>query len=116
VRLLADENLDPQVVQWLRRQGHDMLAISEFSPGTPDVEVAQVAAEQERAILTRDKDFGELVFRRALVVPGVVLIRYQSPSRAEYLVTFVALWPEVALHLNGNFVVVTDNSIRVRPL
>lgn len=116
MKLLADENLDPQVIEWLRRQGHDVLAIAEFAPGMPDLTVASVATEQARAIVTRDKDFGELVFRRALMVPGVVLIRYQSPSRAEYLATFIAQWSGIVLHLSGNFVVVTENSIRSRPL
>lgn len=116
MRLLADENIDPQVVAWLRSQGHDVLAITEFSRGAADTDIVVVANEQRRIIVTRDKDFGELVYRRALSVPGVVLMRYQSASRSEYLAIFATQWPSIAPHANDCFIVVTSKSIRIRPL
>ena len=116
MRLLADENIDPKVVEWLRAEGHDVLAIAEYSRGAADVDMLADANEQRRTIVTRDKDFGDLVYRRALPVPGVVLLRYQSASRSEYLSTFSAQWPSIAPHVHGHFIVVTNKSIRSRPL
>lgn len=90
MKLLADENIDPQIIEWLRAEGYDVFAIRENASGAADMDVLAVANEQSRAIITRDKDFGELVYRYSLPVPGVALMRYQSASRAEYLETFAA--------------------------
>lgn len=116
MRLLADENIDPALVAWLRTQGNDVLAIRELSCGAEDVDVLALANGQSRVILTRDKDFGELVYRHGLPVPGVVLVRFLASSRAEYLEVFAALWPLLIPHLQGHFIVITNKSLRIRPL
>jgi len=34
VKILADENIPPELVQWLREQGHDVVSIRETARGT----------------------------------------------------------------------------------
>jgi len=36
MHLLADENVDWLIVEWLRANGHDVLWIPEFAAGRPD--------------------------------------------------------------------------------
>ncbi len=47
----------------LWREGHDAVWMHGGAPGTPNVEVLARAQQEERAVVTFDKDFGELAFR-----------------------------------------------------
>lgn len=73
--LLADENIEQQIVQRLRQDGHQVLYVIEMEPSITDDVVLQRANEHHALLLTGDKDFGELVFRQGLVYSGVTLIR-----------------------------------------
>ena len=66
MRVLADENFPGPALAALRKAGWDVLSVAEECPGVPDEEVAALCANQQRILLTFDKDFGELVFRRGL--------------------------------------------------
>lgn len=75
MNLLADEGVDKPIVEQLRRDGHDVLYVAEMEPGIPDDIVLQRANERHALLITQDKDYGELVYRRGLVHLGVILIR-----------------------------------------
>lgn len=75
MRLLADECVDRRVCEGLRAAGHEVVEIATFRPGSSDVEVLAEAKRLGLVLLTRDKDFGELVVRHAAESCGVVLLR-----------------------------------------
>jgi predicted nuclease of predicted toxin-antitoxin system len=75
VRWLADECVAGTVVTRLREAGHDVTYMAELAPSTSDVDVIALAHREGRVLLTEDKDFGELVFRRNSPVRGLVLLR-----------------------------------------
>ena len=70
MNLVADEGVDRAVVERLRRDGHEVVYVAELSPSVADEEVLQEANARSAVLLTADKDFGELVFRRASYTPG----------------------------------------------
>ena len=70
MRLLINENIPLASVIALREAGHDVLSISEHSPGIPDELVMAIAHNEQRIVVTFDRDYGELVFRRRLPLPG----------------------------------------------
>jgi predicted nuclease of predicted toxin-antitoxin system len=81
MNLLADESVERQVVERLRRDGHAVLYVAEMEPGITDDLVLERANGAAALLLTADKDFGELVFReRKLSSSGVVLIRLAGLS------------------------------------
>lgn len=116
MNLLADEHIDAIVIAWLRDTGHDVLSVRETVPGASDFALTTIAYDESRAILTEDKDFGELVFRLGRPIPGLLLLRYQVRSRQEHIETFKYQWPSIAGRLSGKFIVATTRSIRVRAL
>lgn len=75
MNLVADESVDLPIVLRLRRDGHDVVAIAELSPGVTDDVVLQEANSHAAVLLTGDKDFGELVYRLKQLHHGVVLFR-----------------------------------------
>jgi len=82
MRWLADECVDAALVEHLRAAGHDVTYMAESAPGTTDRQAIDSAQAEGRILLTEDKDFGELVFRRMTAVPGLVLLRIDPKQRA----------------------------------
>lgn len=63
MKFLANENFPLPSINVLRSEGYDILNIAEVCPGISDVEVVQKAISENRAILTFDKDYGEIIFK-----------------------------------------------------
>lgn len=115
MKLVADESVDRPVVEALREAGHAVHAIAEVSPGVRDEVVLETAAGLGAVLLTADKDFGELVFRRRLSSAGVVLLRLSGlgPREKADLVKLVFSLHEPRLH--ATFTVVEPRALRIRP-
>jgi predicted nuclease of predicted toxin-antitoxin system len=115
VRLLADENVEQRVVARLADEGHDVVSMSDLAPGLSDREVLDVAARDGRVILTRDKDYGDLVVYEGCPTAGVVLVRLHMHAlqKAEHLCRVL---PALEGHIAGHFAVVTKQSVRLRLL
>lgn len=116
MRLCANENLPEECVLRLRQSGHDVLWIREASPGSPDADELTRAHEENRLLITFDKDFGELVFRRgAKASHGIVLFRIAQPSAAIVAARVAAVLASRD-DWSGHFSVVEELAIRMRPL
>lgn len=116
MRLCASENLPEDCVTRLRKDGHDVLWIRESAPGSPGLEVLTRAQAEGRLLITFDKDFGELVFRKgATASDGVVLFRLGQPS-AQAVASRVAAVLASRSDWRGQFSVVEESVIRMRQL
>ena len=63
MKLLLDENIDPQLIRFLTDLGHDVLSIPRnFQASLADPSVLRIAAHGSRTLSTYDRDFGSLVF------------------------------------------------------
>lgn len=83
MNLVADENIDIEIVRGLRDAGYDILSIAEDFFGISDEDVLEIANKHNAILLTGDKDFGELVFRKGKVTKGVILIRVLGVPQEE---------------------------------
>jgi len=116
MRLCANENVPGDCVVRLRQDGHDVLWIRETAPGIPDLFVLARALDEDRLLITFDKDFGELIFRRgAKASRGIILFHIAQPSSsavAERVATVLASRED----WSGQFSVVEDFAVRMRAL
>ena len=112
MRLLANENIPLPSVQALRRVGHDVVSISERFPGIPDEEVVRIARAENRIVVTFDRDYGELVFRRGLPVPAGILYLRFSPSMPEEVAAYVLRLVETGIALEGRFTTADRGGVR----
>jgi len=116
MRILADENLPGKAVQVLRDGGHDVLWIREASPGITDPEIMRIAVEEQRIIVTFDKDFGELaVTGQGQNPPAIILLRISKPSPASTAETISQILSSREDWL-GHLTVIDDTHIRMRGL
>lgn len=112
MRILADENFSGDTVEALRARGHDVAWVPEDAPSTGDEAILARAQEEDRVLVTFDKDFGELAVRRGLAAgSGVVLFRIRQLSSA--FVTGLALAAlESRTDWSGHFWVVEESRMR----
>jgi len=116
VRFLADECCDALLVDGLRQDAHDVLYVKEAAPGAADATVLQMAADQQRVLLTEDKDFGELVVRLKLPAYGIVLLRMNPADSSAKLARLRYLLLHQVHRLPGTFVVLDQKKVRFRSL
>lgn len=83
MRLLIDQDVYHFTILWLRQEGHNVVTAKELGMHrVEDEALLQKALELDRLFLTRDKDFGALVFLKAASSKGVIFLRI-TPSDFE---------------------------------
>ena len=116
MRFLADENRPGPAVAALRARGHDVLCITEATPGADDTVDLELAQRDRRVLVTADTDFGERAFRSGLPAQcGVVLIRldWAEPDGDNRAVATALSSRD---DWSGVFAVVERDRVRIRPL
>jgi len=114
--LLADENIDQRLVSSLRLAGIFVYSVAESSPGITDEEVMTLSENLSAMILTDDKDFGEIVFRKQMSCRGIVLLRLTGVDyscKADHVIRVIDRYGSEMI---GNFVVITAERVRIRKL
>ena len=116
MRWLADECVDASLVAFLRSNDHNVLYVAEAAAGFSDAEVIALALSENRLLLTEDKDFGDLVFRRERAVPGVVLMRVGPENPALKAMRLEAAIERHGEGLFGRYTVIEEGRFRSRRL
>ena len=116
MKLLTNENFPLLAVVALRDAGHDVLWARTDMAGKADDVILQRAQDEERVVVTFDKDFGELAFRWGLPAGcGVILFRLRTQS-PEYIRERVVETLAERADWTGHLIVVEEFRIRIRPL
>jgi predicted nuclease of predicted toxin-antitoxin system len=80
---LANENLPLFSIRLLRNAKYNLASILEETPGAKDHDILKLAHEENRVVLTFDRDYGELVYRHKSYIPAGVLYFRFEPSTPE---------------------------------
>jgi predicted nuclease of predicted toxin-antitoxin system len=114
---LANENIPLASINILRQYGLSITAIIEQYRGISDQQVLQLAHKNKEIIITFDRDYGELIYKRNFLRPhGLIYLRFipQYPEEpAEYLIKLLTL---KNCTLENMFTVVERDKVRQRPL
>lgn len=83
MRFLIDQDVYFSTLTKLRDWGHDVLTARDIAmERASDEELLETSIRLERVFITRDKDFGTLVFLKEKLSNGVILLR-MTPSDIE---------------------------------
>ena len=75
MKFLLDQDVYALTERFLREQGYDVVTASELGLScAADVDLLKTAGEQERIFVTRDRDYGNLVFVHG-AGSGVIYLR-----------------------------------------
>jgi predicted nuclease of predicted toxin-antitoxin system len=116
MKIVADENIDGDLVLILRQHNYDVVWISEVAPSIDDLEVLDRAFELEALLITEDKKISDDIFEDRHQTAGVLLLRVHNltfPDRARLVLYTIQ---ENESSLIGNFSVLTNERLRIRPL
>jgi len=112
--LLADENIDQRLVSSLRLAGISVYSVAESATGITDEEVMGLSKDLGALILTDDKDFGEIVFRKQRSCPGIVLLRLTGVDYSCKADQVIQVIKKYGSEMIGKFVVITAERVRIR--
>lgn len=114
MRFLIDESVDLRLVPYLRNLGHDVTAVAQDYPASIlDPVVLEIAYEEQRVLVTNDRDFGQLVFRHRQPHAGVIYFRLGTSELNPILARLADLLGRYE-HAIDHFIVVTPHRIRAR--
>lgn len=114
---LANENFPVFSIRLLRNAGHKVTSVIEETPGDKDRNVLKRAHEENRIVLTFDRDYGELIYRHKLSVPaGVVYFRFNPSTPEEPAEILLNILAEGRIVLSLKFTVIERGRIRQRTL
>ncbi len=117
MEFLADENFPLVSIQLLRKAGHSVKSIIEDSPGSKDSEVLSCAKDENRIILTFDRDYGNMIYRQRPLAPaGVVYFRFAPSGPEEPAQILLGMLEKEEPVLSHRFTVVERGRIRQRTL
>jgi predicted nuclease of predicted toxin-antitoxin system len=102
MNFLADESCAGPVIRALR----------EVAKGATDEQVLERALNDQRVLITEDRDFGELVHARSRSSAGVILVRFHSRARRAKPATVVEAVAKLGSRLRDAFTVVEPGRVR----
>ena len=117
MKLLLDQDIYLLTARFLAERGYDVITASQIGLSrASDEDLLMIAQEGGRIFLTRDRDFGNLVFTKA-IGSGVIYLRMlPSAMDAVHNVLLTVLENHSEETLMNSFVVVEAKGYRIRKL
>ena len=116
LRFLVDESSGSKLFRSLKDKGYDTLYCGDMYPETPDDVILDAANNDRRVLITNDKDFGEFIVRYKKLSYGVIFLRLKINNPENRIKSVLALIDNFGEKLNKNFVIVSENKIRIRKI
>lgn len=113
IKFLANENFPLASLKILKLAGFDISYIGTDFKGISENEVIQIAIQENRTILTFDRDYGELIFKKKYKpTAGVIYFRWNEflpDYPGKYL---IELLNSLDISFEGKLTVITKDSVR----
>ncbi|MBD3155519.1 MAG: hypothetical protein GF368_02590 [Candidatus Aenigmarchaeota archaeon] len=77
IKFLADENVDARLVKFLLERN---VNIKYTSKGIKNSKLFSLACNEDRVLLTHDKDFMNVILTSEKTFPGIIVIRIHPPK------------------------------------
>ena len=115
MKFLIDQDVYAATARFLTELGHDVVRVAEIGLSqAADDELLRVAAEQQRLLVTRDRDYGRLVFVESLGA-GVIYLRILPSTQATVHSELARVLRRYSQdELKTAFVVIDSSGYRIR--
>ncbi|HHT9120479.1 MAG TPA: DUF5615 family PIN-like protein [Candidatus Hypogeohydataceae bacterium YC41] len=116
MRFFADENVYPKVISHLREIGHDVKDIrSSNLSSVSDEEILEFCRRDQRALITFDKHFTNILGHPPENTFGIVVVRIHPPTLREVEKALERFLKESNFEtLKGKLIVLTRKGYRIR--
>lgn len=115
MKFLLDENIGKEIALFLEKQGYTTLRVKLLNPGITDTEVLDLAIAHDAILVTSDKGFGDLIFKKRKNPPGFILLRLKNDTSSNKITAIRFLFSKHQI-IYGNFIVINqfEGNFRIR--
>ncbi len=107
MKFLTDENVALSVIRALRQASFDVRDIKEEGfYGLSDQKICQFALDEDRVIITHDKDFKAFSTHK-----GIVLLRFRDQKPEKVARVLLQVLELIKDKIKGNVIIVSDDKI-----
>jgi predicted nuclease of predicted toxin-antitoxin system len=103
-----------KVENWLKGNGFDVLSVRDIDSRAKDLQILRWAVDQQRMIITMDKDFGELVYNSGMHHAGVLILRLEDADSDTKVEVTKNILTEYYDKIESHFCVFQDGRLRIR--
>ncbi|AEE49045.1 hypothetical protein Halhy_1147 [Haliscomenobacter hydrossis DSM 1100] len=108
-RFLTDENIDVELLDFLRENGYDVFDIKEERLfRLSDRAILEMAFLEQRVVISQDSDFGTLVFRDKVPFLGIIYLRPGHAIPETHVQTLKTIF-ETDPDISAPFLIVGEN-------
>lgn len=112
MKFLVDTCAGHRLAEWLRQQGHDVLESRDRGRDPGDRTLLHWAQEEDRVVITMDKDFGRIIFFEKASHCGLIRLPDLPAAQRIALLEHVLIQHENAL-LEKAIITVCKDRIRI---
>jgi predicted nuclease of predicted toxin-antitoxin system len=113
-KILIDSSLSKNAFAELRDSGYDALWVPEMEKDPGDIAIMEWALNENRVLVTMDKDFGELVFVFNKPYPPIIrLVDFRPVEQGEAIISVIKKYYELLVN-EKPIITIEDNRIRIR--
>jgi predicted nuclease of predicted toxin-antitoxin system len=119
MKFLIDNALSPMIAIGLQQAGFDAVHVCDYGMhASEDIEIFELAAQENRTVVSADTDFGTLLALRQERKPSVILFRRNSNRRPEnQLQILLVNLPNLQESIEAGSIIIFDRDrIRIRSL
>ncbi len=116
MKFIVDAGVGKLVENWLLANLHDVKSVISINPQMEDAAILALANEENRIVITMDKDFGELIFNGKHSMFGVLLLRLEAATGLEKLHIVQEIFQHHSASLPLHFCVYQNGKLRVKKL
>lgn len=115
IKFLSDENMAPSLVKAIRKKGFNIKDIKEEEMfGINDDKVLKMANDENRIVISHDKDFANLINNKLMPHKGVILLRFIDQSPNNVIKHFIPLLDsKIRNKFKNNLVVINEEFIKI---
>jgi predicted nuclease of predicted toxin-antitoxin system len=114
MKFRVDVGVGKKVENWLRRNGFDVLSVRDMDPCAKDSQILRWVVDQQRMIISMDKDFGELVYNSGKHHAGVLILRLEDADGATKVEITKKILAEYCDRIESHFCVFQNGKLRIR--
>jgi len=114
MKFLADECVDKEIVEAIRKLKIEVIYIAEINPRVDDNYILSFASKKDAVLITSDKDFGELIFRQKKISAGIILLRLEGLEKKKKIKLITAAIETLGSELKNGITVISGKQIRLR--
>jgi len=114
LKFLVDVGVGKQVEQYLQAQDYDVKTVRAIDNKMSDTDIVYLAVQENRMVITMDKDFGELVYHCGMEHCGVLLLRLEEATGVEKARVIADILANYSTQIYHCFCVFQNDKLRIK--